>query len=65
MVELLLYSIAEVAQTLNVSSGTIRNMIRDGSLKAVYVRTRHLVPHDEVMRLAGKGSQQEVNHGLA
>ena len=53
-------SIAEAAGLLGLSRGTIRNMIRDGTLRTVAARRRRLIPLSAVRALlAGRDAAQQ------
>jgi len=43
-----LHNLPQVAILLSVSEDTVRREIRDGKLKAVYVRRRLMVAHSEI-----------------
>lgn len=47
-------SIRAAAQTLGVSEGTIKNRLRDGSLKGARLGRRVLIPTSEITRLVGE-----------
>jgi excisionase family DNA binding protein len=50
-VERLAYSVAEAAQAIGVSPGTIHNLIREGSLFSSRIRDRILIRREDLSRL--------------
>jgi excisionase family DNA binding protein len=50
-VERLAYSVAEAAQAIGVSPGTIHNLIREGSLLSSRVRDRILIQREDLAQL--------------
>lgn len=54
-----LNGLTETAERLGVSIFTIRRLIKDGSLRAVRVSRRVLVPESEVLRTCAEGCSTE------
>jgi excisionase family DNA binding protein len=50
-----LNNLKESSERLGVSIFTLRRLIKTGSLKAVYVARRILIPESEILRICSQG----------
>jgi excisionase family DNA binding protein len=51
-----LQGIREAAESLNVSTFTLRRLIDGGQVRSVTIGSRRLIPEDEVERVAREGA---------
>ena len=65
-IEILLITITQAAQALQVSEGTIWNLMRDGHLPFVKINGTRRIMLDELKQLASTGTQehQRASHEL-
>jgi excisionase family DNA binding protein len=59
-----LNSLTDTAERLGVSTFTVRRLIKDGSLRAVRVARRLLVPESEILRACNEGCSPNVRQGV-